>query len=366
MKRWLYILLAMCLISSTASAQYAFSGRTAEDWLINLKRYLQGEETVNRPAETEDLSRPGEKLVQYDFGMVQMREENGAVEITEVVLNNGKIADCMQVAVGTRIDQAGFPEEVLHPLTVLEASVEEQYIKWVYSDENGIYGAEQIAYLTDNGRTAEYTLTYLVSEETIYAIQMKKQETTLSQASLDIETAVEMLGTQTNAVALDGNSQTRFSSTDNILLGESVIGIPVYELVSFLGEPQEVQTLPGGNGRLLLYDGMIIGANMEIETGVENVVSLSVTEPYFPGPRGLAVGMTLEQAGSLFCCEKAVPVTGGVLYKADQESGELVREADGMRLVYQTPSSKGQLRLEVNFNDGKVLSWNLSSEEGTL
>lgn len=79
-----------------------------------------------------------------------------------------------------------------------------------------------------------------------------------------------------------------------------MLGAEAYALVQALGEPNEVQTLPAGGGRILLYDGAAVQLGLDEATGAEVVLGVTATGGGLTGPRGLAVGMTAADAAGRF------------------------------------------------------------------
>ena len=74
------------------------------------------------------------------------------------------------------------------------------------------------------------------------------------------------------------NDQPAFSEQDATLNGTRVLSEPVDRLGGLLDSPESSQTLPAGQGRLLLYDGLIISCNLEEQTGVETVYGITAAK----------------------------------------------------------------------------------------
>ncbi len=100
-----------------------------------------------------------------------------------------------------------------------------------------------------------------------------------------------MLCLQNQAAVLTENNMT--------VMNTKALDIPVYEWIAAMGEPVEMQTLPAGGGRLLLYEGAAVTLGLDEATGVEVVQGVSVTGSGLTGPRGLYVGMSLFGSGGL-------------------------------------------------------------------
>ena len=153
------------------------------------------------------------------------------------------------------------------------------------------------------------------------------------------------------------------------ILGHPALGTPVYELVSWLGEPVEVQTLPAGGGRILLYEGAVVQLGLEEQTGEEIVWGLSVSGQDIAGPRGLTVGMSVQEATSLFRCDEELYASGGTLYmegeaRGEPPSGEMTALQNGeATLRYACMTASGRIaQLDVGLQENQVVYWHLFYE----
>ena len=150
---------------------------------------------------------------------------------------------------------------------------------------------------------------------------------------------------------------------DLTVMGVAALGTQVAELVSALGEPVEVQTLEGSRGRLLLYEGAAVELKLNEQTSEEIVCGVSASGTGVLGPRGLLVGMSVQEAAELFRCDADVYAVGGVLYMEGEAAGEppygeLVRTGNQVALRYLTMLPSGQTAvLEVGVESGIVTYW---------
>lgn len=140
-----------------------------------------------------------------------------------------------------------------------------------------------------------------------------------------------------------------FGADDLTQNGRTVIGAEAYVLVQALGEPNEVQMLPAGGGRILLYDGAAVRLGLDEATGAEVVLGVTATGD-IPGPRGLQVGMTAQAAAGLFRCDADVYASGGALYIEGEAYGEppfaeMSAESDGEATIrYLCRMDNGECR----------------------
>ena len=90
------------------------------------------------------------------------------------------------------------------------------------------------------------------------------------------------------------------------------------------------------------------------------------------GPRGLSVGMAVQEAAALFRCDKEVSSLGGVLYLegealGEPPCGELMAGMGGeIVLRYVCLDEKGRTAvLEAGVRDGIVTYWHLFDRDET-
>ena len=97
--------------------------------------------------------------------------------------------------------------------------------------------------------------------------------------------------------------------------------------------------------------------------------AVSATGESVEGPRGLRVGMSVQEAAALFACRQDVYAAGGVLYlegeaMGEPPCGELTREDGGAMLRYLCQRQGVETGvLEIGIQGGLVAYWRLSGEE---
>ena len=101
-----------------------------------------------------------------------------------------------------------------------------------------------------------------------------------------------------------------------------MLGAEAYALVQALGEPNEVQTLPAGGGRILLYDGAAVQLGLDEATGAEVVLGVTATGGGLTGPRGLAVGMTAAGCRGVSAATRTCMRPAGAVYMEGEAYGE--------------------------------------------
>lgn len=370
--------LAAALLVSGALAE-EYDADAALDWLGRFAAALAGVETLNDPSETVDPARGGQALIEYAFGTVTAkRAENlTADDLIEIYVTGDQVTDCRNVRVGMPLESALGGAQVERGVTQLSVlGTQEAGIgwSWAYVGDTGVYGVEYVTYgQTEEGLMREYTLTYVIgADQTISAIRMRIAEATQAQAEDGLRTAQEIAGRQQGEVFAQANGADAFCEADAQVMG-GVLGAPVASWVAYLGEPVEIQTLPGSGGRMLLYEGAVVKLGLNELTGEEIVLGVSVSGSDILGPRGLCTGMSVQEAAALFCCERDVYATGGILYLlgealGEPPYGELVREEGGAVLRYAAETSSGRVALlEAGIRGGLVAYWHLyyeSEEEG--
>ena len=369
--RKLLVLLVLSFFLVTAQAE-EYDAVMAEDWLLNLAGYLSNVSPLNDPLETGDLSRPGEYLLQYDFGTVITREETEPKRgsIVEVTMETAKIADCLGHTVGMRLEALNIPatQNPAFPLTLVAMQQSGIGWLWVYAKDGETYGVEWVSYRMDSDQATEVVLTYTVEEGIINRIRVRKNEMTAEEAMANLSSVGELDETQRASARAVQNDQPAFSEQDATLNGTRVLSEPVDRLGGLLDSPESSQTLPAGQGRLLLYDGLIISCNLEEQTGVETVYGVTAAKEKYAGPRDLRVGMTLTEILERFRCDRTVTTAGGTLYLEESDpdqlpQGKLVSfDENEESLIYGCRAGERILWLEVTFRNERVSAWRMYTD----
>lgn len=152
---------------------------------------------------------------------------------------------------------------------------------------------------------------------------------------------------------------------DMKVMGRRALGVPVDQLIAGMGEPADIQTLPQGAGRVLIYDGAVVTLGFNEMTGEEIVRAVSVSSEAFEGPNRLKVGMALREAGSLARCDENVYSRGGMLYLEGEALGEApygelkALSANEMMLSYACAVPDDTALLQAIAVDGQIVSWQL-------
>lgn len=345
-----------------------YDAQTAENWLAGFAAALPGQPLLNDPLETADPAKGGQVLLEYAFGTVLARtaENPSGADILEIDLRTQEIEDCLGLRVGMPLD-AVLGGLSLHagaaPLDVLRTQEAGIGWSWAYVGESGVYGVEHVSYGGEGLSMKEYTLTYVIDGGVISTIRMRVSEATQAQAEEAFGTAQEIAQRQAASLLVRENESAPFSQSDLQVMGAQALGVAVDQFVLAMGEPEAVQTLP--EGRLLLYGGAAAELGLNVQTGQEIVLGVSVTDEAIWGPRGLRVGMSLQEAAALFACRQAVYASGGTLYllgeaAGDPPYGEYLPEDGGGTLRYACLRGDGSTgMLEIGIQDGAVAYWHL-------
>ena len=363
---------AAMLMGGAARAQ-EYDAQQAESWMAQFAQALGQLSPINDPAQTLDPARPGEYLQEYEFGTVQTTTSGAptAEEIAQIDVSTAQVTDARGVRVGMTLGEAlgglSIPqaEGSLAVLSTQEAGIG---WCWAYLGEGEVYGVEWLTYDL-NEPVTEYTLTYVIDGDTVSGIRVKAAASTRAQAEAGLATAQEIAGRQRREAVLTASGAAMFGEADLTVNGSRVIGAEAYALVQALGEPDEVQTLPAGGGRILLYDGAAVRLGLDEATGAEIVLGVTATGSV-AGPRGLTVGMAAQEAAGLFHCDTDVYASGGVLYMEGEASGdppfaEMTAESGGEAAIrYLCRMADGDdARLDVGLRDGIVCYWHLYTGE---
>ena len=364
--------LALILFVPCAWAQY--DAQTAQNWLEQFAAEIAKMQPVGDAEATADPARAGEYLFEYPFGTVVARSKDApaAHEILRVELTGDGVSDCRGLSVGQTLEDVIAGREIPAsetPLFVLSTQDTGYGWSWAYVGKDGVYGAEFITYSADESAMKEYTLTYVIEGGMITAIRLQTADSTLALAQDGLRTAEEIASRQQGEMIASENAEKAFEAADMTVSFRRVIGAPVEDLIALIGEPQEIQALPGGEGRMLVYAFCAAELAFNEQTGVETVRALTCVVPEIAGPRGICVGMDAKAAAALFRCDNPVYSTGGALYLGGEAQemppyGEVIPDGSGqysLRYACELPDGRIGM-LHVGTLDGKVLNWWLSME----
>ena len=364
---------AFLFFAGSACAQ-DMDAAVMRNWMNQFASALVMLTPINDPAQTVDPARPGEYLIEYEFGTVTAMtpQTPNAEDILEIDVCTQQVTDCRGMRVGASLQDALGNTQIPQTdanLSVL--SIQESGIGWcwAYVGDGNVYGVEWMTYDTlDPNDVTEYTLTYVLTQDgMVNAIRVKAAASTQAQAETGLQTATEMMEKrQGNAVLCPQNNAPVLTDDDLIVMDTKALGVPVYEWIAAMGEPVEMQTLPAGGGRLLLYEGAAVTLGLDEATGVEVVQGVSVTGSGLTGPRGLHVGMSLSEATALFRCDGDIGADGGVLYIEGEAYGEPpfgemtpIRSSTAT-VRYACMMASGKIgRLEVGVENGSVSYWHM-------
>ena len=295
-KRFAALTAAILTALSGAALAQEYDAQQAKSWMAQFAQALLQFSPINDPAQTLDPARPGEYLQEYEFGTVQAATSGTptAAQIEEIDVSTAQVTDARGVRVGMTLNEA------LGGLSIPQAegnlavvSTQETGVGWcwAYLGEDGVYGVEWLTYDLYEPVT-EYTLTYVIDGDTVSGIRVKAAASTRAQAEAGLATAQEIAGRQKREAVLTASGAAMFGADDLTVNGRTVIGAEAYVLVQALGEPNEVQTLPAGGGRILLYDGAAVRLGLDEATGAEVVLGVTATGE-IPGPRSNSFSPTV-------------------------------------------------------------------------
>lgn len=358
----------LCLSGACALAQ-EYDAQVMTAWLSRFCEALSQLPLQGDPQRTADPARPGEYLLEYAFGTVTARtaERVQPEDVLEIDVRTQQVTDCRGMRVGVTLGEVtggrniGRSSTQLYVLDTQEAGIG---FSWAYLGESGVYGVEYITYGGSGAEMTEYTLTYVLDEgQTVSAIRVRCAQTTQAQAEQAMRTAEEIASRQQGEVYAVANSAAMMTADDLTVMGVRALGTQVAELVTALGEPVEVQALEQGRGRLLLYEGAAVELCLNEQTGEEVACGVSASSADVTGPRGLCVGMSVQEAAALFRCDGDVYAVGGTLYMEGEAAGEppcgeLLREGGETVLRYAAALPSGHAAvLSAGVTDSVITYW---------
>ena len=360
-------LMAALLLLPSAALGAEMDAEIMELWLERFAQALGSLPVQGDPQLTADPARPGEYLLEYTFGTVTASTaySPAADAITEIDVRTAQVTDCRGMRVGMTLEEVlsgsavGKSNTQLYVLGTQEAGLG---FSWAYLGAEGVYGVEHITYGGTEAAMKEYTLTYVIDEnERVSAIRVRCADTTLAQAQQAMSTADEIAQRQKGEVYAVKNAEAALVLDDLQVMGVRALGMQVSDLIALLGEPVEVQTLSGNQGRLLLYEGAMVELALHEQTGEEVVTGVSASASDVSGPRALAVGMSVQEAAALYRCDEDVYAVGGTLYAEQGEGaqhGELVRGALGTETMLRyVTAGENSANLDVSVQGGVVSHW---------
>ena len=371
-KTLLAALLAALLLLPASALGGEYDAQEMEAWLARFCEALAPLKMLGDPQMTADPSRPGEYLLEYSFGTViaTAADAPGVGEILEIDVRTSQVTDARGMRVGMTLDEIlaghriGRSNTQLYVLGTQEAGLG---FSWAYLSGNGVYGVEYITYGGNGAAMKEYTLTYIIDEAgAVSSIRVKAAQASQAQAQQAMNTAEEIALRQRGEVYAVANEKPALMYADLQLMGQPVLGKPVADLVFLLGEPVEIQPLQEGRGRLLLYEGVTVQLALQEQTGEEVVVGVSASGAAVTGPGSVCVGMSVQEAASLFRCDEDTYAVGGILYMEGEAAGEapygeLRRgEISGeamLRYMANRPEVGRAAVLEIGVRDGVVTHW---------
>ena len=379
MKKWMALWLLLLIMLPISAFAGEMDAGTMERWLDQFCQALPSVPMLGDPQLTADPARPGEYLLEYEFGTVTATSAQRIApeDIVQIDVRTQQVTDCMGRRVGMTLDDVldgaaiGQSNTQLYVLGTQEAGIG---FSWAYLGEAGVYGVEHITYGGEGASMTEYTLTYVMDAGVVSAIRIRCAQATQVQALQAMNTAEEIAQRQRGEVYAVKNGAPALSAKSLQIMGVNALGMQVSELVSLLGEPVEVQTLPANQGRLLLYEGAAVELMLHEQTGEEIVCGVSAGSSDVLGPHRLSVGMSVQEAASLFACDEDVYAVGGVIYMRGEAAGEapyaeLVRSELGgeAKLRYFTwDQTIGTAVLEISVQDGLVRNWRFYMEKEAI
>lgn len=374
MKRLAIIVMITILLALPAwGLSDTYNADVMQSWLLRFCQALSGIEMLGDPAQTTDPARPGEYLLEYAFGTVLASKpaDLDAHDILEIDVRSNQVTDCRGMRVGMTLQDVLAGSSVGRSSTqlyVLSTQASGMGFAWAYLSGNSVYGVEYITFSGEEAAVKKYTQTYVIDENgVVSAIRIRCAQTTQALAKQDMDTAQEIAQRQSGEVFAVKNDAPALRADELTLMGVPVLGLQTASLVSALGEPVEIQALTGGRGRILLYEGAAVELGLDEMTGEEVVRGVHINAGGAQGPRGLSVGMSVQEAASLFRCDADVYAVGGVLYMDGEAAGEppyaeLMRgQVSGeATLQYLTEQSFGKTAaLTIGIADGVVAYWHI-------
>ena len=369
-------LLALCFAlpaPALADAAGVLTETELNTWLSGLLMSTVGQTPLNAPVGEEALTQDGYAFMYdaatlyYDRPALDQNSRLNAISVTGETLamprniRLGAPADMLLSAYGWQNpDLTG--GETFAPLYVLDSLPDAAYWAWAQRAGGALQSVQCAIHANmGGGRYTDAGIVYTVQAGEISAIHVYgiSAATTLEAvqgnlAAVGGDAPAEQGVTLQSTAEPFGQSDLQFGRMDFLTLTETGAGV-------LFGTPltqDEVQAEDGGWLHTLGYAGASLVFELDAQRQNPHLTSLSLTGEGFPGPRGLLLGMQLEQALALFCSEGSGLLWGNaaLLYGDGQQPpfGTLERDGAAATVRYQALVGDATFALHLTFTDGRL------------
>ena len=347
------LLIPVASVAQEEAASGALGLDELEGWLIQLEEMAAAQQPLNAPVGEESLTPDGYAFLYNDFTLYRESPATDsrlqAVALTEAACPGPR-------GLGVGDDQARLLAEYgwQNPGLLGDGTVAALYLenelpadaRWawaIYSGENllsvqcalhsalgdGLYTDMGVRYQLADGKVERIQLyglanTFVQTADVLANLESVSQ--LMAQLSGDDRTAAGRW--RRSEAAAFGPEDLSFGGMDFLTMGDP-------EVSALYGDPLTTDVLPDAEGLLYLTterDGLSIGYLESMDGTMVQAQSVAITTPMIEGPRGLRVGMTLEEAVMLMRCDGSGQVLGSanVLYGDGLAAPYGLEESDGM------------------------------------
>ena len=360
LKRILAVLTAGLLTLTMAAAMAqpvensgALTLNQLESWSRTLVAQAAQQQPLNAPVGEESLTQDGYAFL-YDAFTLYFEKPSVDSRLMAVSLTETGVTDPRQIAVGD--DQSALLNTYgwQNPGLIGDGTFAALYLenelpadaRWawaIYTDDSiqsvqcGIHSALGDAQYTDMG------IRYQLSEGRVELIQvygLGSAGIAASDVLANLQTVSQLMGQLSgDDHTADGrwqaNDAAPFQAEDLSFAGMSFLTLHDRDVTALYGEPLSTDVVPDADNLLYLTtqrEGLSIGYLESPDGTMVQAQSVTITTPMLEGPRGLRVGMPLEEALSLLHCDGSGQVLGSanLLYGDGLAAPYGLEESDGM------------------------------------
>lgn len=347
------MMLAVGALAETMVAEGALTLNQLESWIRTMRQNAVSQQPLNTPVGEESLTADGYAFL-FDDHTLYFEEPSAGSHLQAAVLTDAGAADPREICVGD--DQAvllaayGWQNPGLMGDGTFAALYLENELpadaRWawaIYSGEELLSVQCAIHSALGDGQYTDMGIRYQLQGGRVERIEvygLGGAAIAASDVLANLQTVSQLLGQlsgddraaegrwQANDAAPFQTADLRFAGMDFLTLNDQDVSL-------LYGDPLSTAVMPDAEGLLYLTtlrDGLSIGYLESMDGTMVQAQSMTITTPMMEGPRGLRVGMPLEEALGRMRCDGSGQVLGSanLLYGDGQAAPYGLEESDGM------------------------------------
>ncbi len=383
LRRFFSILTALLLvIAPAAQAQEAMTSGALtaaqlEAWAIGLKEACAGQQLLNDPVGEESRTNAGYAFL-YDAATLYYQQASTDSPLLAVALTDAAQKDPRGIGVGD--DQSLLLEAYgwQNPTLLGDGSVAAFYLEderpqqvrwsWAIHEDGRLLSVQCVVHqLLQEDQYTDMGIIYQLIDGKVERIQvygLGRNAISAAAVSDNVEAVTQSMALISGdepvaASQWPANEAPAFGPEDLVFSGLDFRTLNEQVLTALYGQADSLQAVPDADGLSYVTaqrDGLMVGYLQDEAGNVVRTESLAMTTPSIAGPRGLRVGMTLEEAVSRFRCDGTQQTLGSatLLYGDGQAAPYGMEEPDGMggttlRYLTEVPDTALTVTLMLTF-----------------